>query len=95
MSTPGSSQSGSPVYRGYDRAEVDRQYNNHQRFPRYKDIFVARQSRSAAARAKLAVKSDVAYGPQATERLDIFPAEPARPDLRLPPRRLLAIPGQE
>jgi arylformamidase len=25
-----------PVYRGYDRAEVDRQYNNHQRFPRYK-----------------------------------------------------------
>jgi hypothetical protein len=42
MSTPGSSQSGSPVYRGYDRAEVDRQYNNHQRFPRYKDIFVAR-----------------------------------------------------
>ena len=74
-STPDGFQSGSPVYRGYDRADLDRQYNNRQRFPRYKEVFEAWQSWSAATRAKLATKLDVAYGSQATERLDIFPAE--------------------
>jgi hypothetical protein len=59
-SAPGGPQSGSPVYRSYDRAELDRQYNNRQRFPRYKEVFEAWQSWSAATRAKLAVKPDVA-----------------------------------
>jgi arylformamidase len=76
-STPVGSQSRSSVYRSYDRAELDRQYNNRRRFPRYKEVFEAWQSWSAATRTKLAVKPDVAYGLQATERLDIFPAERA------------------
>ena len=66
---------GAPLYRGYDRAELDRQYNNRQRFPRYQEMFAAWRSWSAATRTNYPVKLDVAYGPTATERLDIFPAE--------------------
>ncbi|MGO8920921.1 MAG: alpha/beta hydrolase [Stellaceae bacterium] len=76
-SAPSNSQTRSPVYRRYDRAELDRQYNNRGRFPHYKKVFAAWQAWSAETRAKLAVKPDIAYGSQPSERLDIFPAEPA------------------
>jgi hypothetical protein len=65
---------GSPVYRGYDKTELDRQYNNRQRFPHYEKIFKMWQDWSAAARVHLAAELDLAYGTEPTQRLDVFRA---------------------
>jgi arylformamidase len=65
---------GSPVYRGYDKTELDRQYNNRQRFPHYEKIFKMWRDWSAAARVHLAAELDLAYGPEPTQRLDVFRA---------------------
>jgi arylformamidase len=62
------------LYRGYDKAELDRQYNNRQRFPHYTQSFKDWQGWSAATRANFVVEPNIAYGAQAAERLDIFPA---------------------
>jgi arylformamidase len=66
-----------PLYRGYSKAELDRQYNNRQRFPRYQAVFETWQKWSAATRASFTAQLNVAYGPEPTERLDIFIAPKA------------------
>jgi arylformamidase len=65
-----------PVYRGYDQAALDAQYNNRARFPDFARHFECWTSWSAQARAALPGRLDLAYGPQPLQKIDIFPADP-------------------
>jgi arylformamidase len=65
----------SPNWRGYDRAALDAQYNNRKRFPGYVAHFEAWQHWSAEARRAIPGRLDLAFGPSAAERLDVFPAD--------------------
>ena len=67
--------SGAVIYRGYDRAALDAQYNNRARIPAYVDYFERWLEWSAETRAALPGGRDVAYGELPVETLDIFPAE--------------------
>lgn len=62
------------VWRDYDQAGLDAQYNNRKRFPDYADRFKAWAQWSEAARASLASRLDLAFGGRPSERLDVFPA---------------------
>ena len=62
------------VYRGYDQAELDAQYDNRARVPEALDIIARWSDMSAAARAHRPAHLDVAFGPGTVERLDVFPA---------------------
>ena len=66
---------GEAIYRGYDRAALDAQYNNRARIPEYVDFFERWLAWSAETRAALPGARDVAYGDLPVETLDIFPAE--------------------
>ena len=67
--------SGEAIYRGYDRAALDAQYNNRARIPEYVDYFDRWLAWSAETRAALPGGRDVSYGDLPVETLDIFPAE--------------------
>ncbi len=62
------------IYRGYDRAALDAQYNNSARVPEAGAIIAGWTERSARARARPGVRLDVAYGPGPAETVDVFPA---------------------
>ncbi len=71
-----------PVYRGYDQAGLDAQYNNRLRWPDYKAHFANWRAWSIETRAKLPCHLDLAFGPNPMEKLDIFPADgPGAPRL--------------
>jgi len=65
------------IYRGYDQAGLDAQYNLRAAVPEHPRYFARWAADSAAVRTRLAGHLDLAYGPGARQRLDIFPA-PAR-----------------
>lgn len=65
---------GKKVYREFDQATLDAQYNNRARFPNYKEHFAAWQRWSAATRARGDSHLDLAFGSGPLEQLDIFPA---------------------
>ena len=67
--------SGEAIWRDYDRAALDAQYNNRARIPDYVDCFERWLAWSAETRAALPGGRDVAYGDLPVETLDIFPAE--------------------
>ncbi|MDE0389826.1 MAG: alpha/beta hydrolase, partial [Rhodospirillales bacterium] len=67
--------SGEAIYRGYDRAALDAQYNNRARIPEYVDYFERWLVWSAETREALPGGRDIAYGDLPVETLDIFPAE--------------------
>ena len=67
--------SGEAIYRGYDRAALDAQYNNRARIPEYVDYFDRWLAWSAETRTALPGARDVPYGDLPVETLDIFPAE--------------------
>ena len=67
--------SGEAIYRGYDRAALDAQYNNRARIPEFVDYFDRWLAWSAETRAALPGARDVPYGDLPVETLDIFPAE--------------------
>ena len=61
---------------------LDAQYNNRARIPEHRDILREWDERSHHARASLACTLDLAYGPLASERLDVFaPRAPGAPVL--------------
>jgi len=68
------SELASAVWRDYDQAGLDAQYNNRKRFPDYIDRFAAWAEWSNSSRAKLDGHLDLAFGDQDIEKLDIFPA---------------------
>lgn len=63
-----------PVYRNYDQAELDAQYNNRAAVPGFARWTERWPVASATARARLSGRLDVAYGPGQRQTLDIFPA---------------------
>lgn len=68
---------GPTLYRDYDRAGLDAQYNNRALVPDFAQYFERWKTNSAATRAGIkGAVLDVAYGPSGPEKLDIFPAPP-------------------
>ena len=66
---------GAVLWRGYDRAALDAQYNNRRRFPDYAERFAAWAEWSAATRSELECRRNLAFGDTPPERLDLFPAD--------------------
>ena len=62
------------VYRDYDQAALDRQYDQATLVPNGAEYVADWLERSGAARRSLRSIDDVAYGVHPDERLDIFPA---------------------
>jgi arylformamidase len=63
-----------PIFRDYDRAALDREYNNRGKVADFADYLARFPRESEATRRQLAGRLDVAYGPSPAETLDIFPA---------------------
>jgi arylformamidase len=70
---------GTPVFRGYDRAALDAEYNNRVKVKDAMDWIARYGAESARARAELPMRFDVPYGPHHAERLDVFPAARTEP----------------
>jgi arylformamidase len=68
------------IYRDFDQAGLDAQYNNRARFANFTQHFAAWGDWSRAARAELPGNIDIAFGPSAVEKLDLF----AGPDADAP-----------
>jgi arylformamidase len=64
----------SAVYLDYDQASLDAEYNARAAVPDHEDYFARYRELSERTRAKVECRLDVAYGPSAMERLDVFPA---------------------
>ena len=65
------------IFRGYDRAALDAEYNNRAKVKDALDWIARYGAESARVRAELPMRFDVAYGAHHDERLDVFPG--ARP----------------
>lgn len=59
------------VYRNYDQAQLDAQYNLRARFTDYPKYFNEWQVRGDAERARPGWRLDLAYGPTPTQKLDL------------------------
>lgn len=57
---------------------VEREYNNRVAVPEHPKIFARWERDAGFARATLAGRLDLAYGPDPRHRVDLFPAKPAR-----------------
>jgi arylformamidase len=64
-----------PIYREYDRAGLDAQYFLRGAVLDFQQHFDRWQASSAAARAALPGRLDIAYGAHPLERFDLFPAD--------------------
>ncbi|MCQ4161101.1 alpha/beta hydrolase [Roseomonas sp. GC11] len=62
------------LYRGMDRATLDREYNARATVPDIGPIIAEYRGRTDHARATLACHLDIPYGPTGAERLDVYPA---------------------
>ena len=71
------------VYLHYDQAELDRQLNLRARWPEHPEHLARWAEDSAALRRRLGGETDLAFGPSAGERLDLFvsPTATAAPPL--------------
>ncbi|NQU55952.1 MAG: alpha/beta hydrolase [Rhodospirillales bacterium] len=65
------------VYRDYDQAALDAQYNNRARVPEHEDLQAGYQARAEAVLEKFETRLDVFYGPSAEETLDVYLPENA------------------
>ncbi len=63
------------IYRDYDQAGLDAQYNNRARFPNYVEHFAKWAKWSAETRAELPCSLDIAVGSSEFAKIDVFPAE--------------------
>jgi arylformamidase len=66
------------IYKHYDQAGLDSQYNNRARVPEFEQILQRWDEDSATLRQRVPFQVDLAYGPHPRELVDIFPAR--RPD---------------
>lgn len=66
------------IYREYDQAALDAQYNNRSRYPDFHKHFSNWSEWSARTRDELPHRADVAFGGTPIEALDIFPATQPR-----------------
>lgn len=70
---------GRPVFRHYDQAALDAEYDNQRKFAGFdfKGFLARCAARSDSARCELACRLDIPYGESEAERLDIFLAPAA------------------
>jgi arylformamidase len=74
------------LYRGYDRAALDDQYDNPARIPDRPEYLARWAAGAAEARRRFEHVLDVPYGPGARQRLDVYrPAPTASPEPGHPP----------
>src|SRR5687768_9573250 len=62
------------IYKQYDQASLDMQYNNRLHVPDYADYFSRWNLLSRQTEEELPVIKDIAYGHLQRERLDIYPS---------------------
>ncbi len=69
------------LYRDYDQAELDRQLNLRARWPEHTEFFARWARDSAEVRGRQDQHLDLAYGPSAGQKLDLFvpPGQSAAP----------------
>jgi arylformamidase len=65
-------EASTPLFRGYDRTALDREYNNREKVADAAAWLARYASESERARKELASRLDVPYGPHAGETLDLF-----------------------
>ncbi|VVE29742.1 alpha/beta hydrolase [Pandoraea fibrosis] len=71
-----------PVYRSFDQEALDRQYNVRAGIPDHLEIFARWARTGEAFRRANVYRADVAYGEDAKQTYDLFPAKgPGRPTL--------------
>ncbi len=63
---------GETVFLGYDRAALDREYNNSGKIPNAAEYLARFPGESARARDELPARLDLRYGPAPGETLDLF-----------------------
>lgn len=63
-----------PLYRDYDQAGLDAQYDNRRKVPEAGEISERWMARGAEARALLSCDLDRGYGPDPRQAVDVFPA---------------------
>jgi arylformamidase len=63
-----------PVYKQYDRQQLDAQYNLRARHPDFQHYFDWWERESGRVRKALQCRTDLAYGPSPGQKLDAFPA---------------------
>ncbi|RYX96015.1 MAG: alpha/beta hydrolase [Comamonadaceae bacterium] len=68
------SVSSAAVWRAYDQAELDRQYNSRGTVPDVSIYLNEYASRTSAAKASVRCLENIAYGDGKNDRLDIYPA---------------------
>ncbi|MET9764376.1 alpha/beta hydrolase [Streptomyces sp. NPDC006372] len=66
---------GSLVYGAYDQAALDIQYSPSSRTTEMPEILAQYASRSSAVRSELSAQTDLQYGKEPCERLDLFPGK--------------------
>lgn len=71
------SQEATPIYAGLSREEIIRQYNPREAVPEYESWLTLWTRESEWARTRMHGELDIAYGPRAGERLDVFTSESA------------------
>ena len=71
------------LYRDFDQAALDAQYNARAMVPEYGDYFARWAAESAVVRKHLPARLDIAYGRSRQARLDLFPAQAERAPLLL------------
>ena len=76
---------GAKIFLDYDQEALDAQLNLRARWPEHPEYFQRWAEESAAARARLPARLDLAYGPTPGQTLDLFGAETE------PPAPLLAF----
>lgn len=70
---------GSSIFLGYDRAALDREYNNRGKVADFADYLARYTRESEATRRALPCRLDLPYGTKPGETLDVFPATGPRP----------------
>ncbi|HEV8673791.1 MAG TPA: alpha/beta hydrolase [Methylomirabilota bacterium] len=65
---------GEPIFRGYDREALDREYDNQRKVADSADWLARYPRESEATRRAFRCRLDLRYGSSAAETLDVFPA---------------------
>ena len=63
---------GEAVFLEYDRAALDREYNNREKVPEFPQYVERWEEESRKTRAELGCELDLAYGPSPAETVDVF-----------------------